>query len=90
LPAEASINGSKTNLMKLPPPQSGHSNRAFNLLAGGPPLRLIVGLFPAIPAISEGAHMGPSPLQRLPSKSAALPTTQKGVSVAELVADALL
>ena len=33
MPAEASINGSKTNLMKLPPPQSGHSNRAFNLLA---------------------------------------------------------
>jgi hypothetical protein len=32
---EASINGSKTNLMKLPPPQSGHLNRAFNLLAGG-------------------------------------------------------
>ena len=33
---EASINGSKTSLMKLPPPQSGHSNRAFDLLAGGP------------------------------------------------------
>ena len=30
---EASINGSKTNLMKPPPPQSGHLNRAFNLLA---------------------------------------------------------
>jgi Protein of unknown function (DUF1524) len=29
----ASINRSKTSLMKLPPPQSGHSNRAFNLLA---------------------------------------------------------
>jgi hypothetical protein len=29
----ASINGWKTSLMKLPPPQSGHSNRAFDLLA---------------------------------------------------------
>jgi hypothetical protein len=34
---EASINGSKTNLMKLPPPQSGHLNRAINLLAAGCP-----------------------------------------------------
>jgi len=30
---EASINGSKTNSMKQPPPQSGHLNPAFNLLA---------------------------------------------------------